>query len=217
MTLEFETKDSVPGAATDTVIHLTDAAFNRITFDDDGGALALSRLSFFFSTPGTYYVVVSGYGVTNGIGNYVLAIRSAPPTFVESPGGCVGSSGTPHLSVRGAGNPTELPWLGTEFFVDETNLVAGGAYFRLIGLATLSPPFDLGVLGAPGCLVEVNSLATTLTFAGPGGTGFWGIQLPSNPLFEGTQLVYQLAVLDPPANALGITTSNKAVATVRMQ
>jgi hypothetical protein len=147
----------------------------------------------------------------------VLAIRSAPPAFVESVGGCAGTAGTPHLSVRGAGNPTELPWLGTEFFVDETNLPAGGVYFRLLGLAGLSPPFDLGVLGAPGCLVEVNSLATTLAFASPGGTGFWGFQLPSVPAYEGTQLFYQLAALDLPANALGLTTSNKAVATVRMQ
>src|SRR5262245_9844386 len=146
MTVEFETKDSVPFAATDTVIHLVDSAFNRITFDDDGGALALSRLTFGFSTPGTYYAVVSGFGATSGVGSYVLAIRSTPPTFVESLGGCPGSGGTPHLSVRGAGNPTELPWLGTEFFVDESGLIAGGPYFRLLGLALLSPPFDLGAL-----------------------------------------------------------------------
>jgi hypothetical protein len=216
MTVEFETKDSLAGPATDTVIHLTDSAFNRITFDDDGGALALSRLSFFFSTPGTYYLAVSGYGATNGVGAYQLAVRSTPPAFLESAGGCAGSAGIPRLSVRGA-NPTELPWLGTEFFVDETNLPASAVYLRLLGVASFPVPVNLGPLGAPGCLVEVNPLVISVGAGTPAGTGFWGFPLPANAAFAGGELHYQIAVIDLPANALGLTTSNKAVATVRIQ
>jgi hypothetical protein len=216
MTVEFETKDELAGAATDTVIHLTDAAFNRITFDDDGGALALSRLSFLFTTPGLYYLAVSGYGGTTGVGNYQLAIRSTPPAFVQSANACTGSAGTPTLSVRGA-NPTELPWLGTEFFVDETNLPASAIYFRLLGLASLPVPFDLGPLGAPSCFVNVNPAASTLVLGDPSGTGFWGIILPNVGAFAGIELHYQLAVLDPAANAAGLTTSNKAVGTLQIQ
>ena len=215
MTLVLETKDSTLAPATDTVVHLTDAAFVRLAFDDDSGGLTLSRLEYVITTPGTYYAVVSGYGATSGLGSYLLSIRGTPPTFVAPAGGCAGSAGTPLLSERGL-NPTELPWLGTEFFVDETNLPAAAVYFRLLGLADLPTPFDLGLLGAPGCLVLVNPLSTVLSFASPTGTGFWGIQLPSNPVFEGTQLHYQLAVLDA-VNALGLTVSNRAIATARMQ
>lgn len=217
VTLEFETKDSQISPATDTVIHVCDAAFTRITFDDDGGGLALSRLVFTFTIPGTYYVVVAGYGASTGVGAYQLAIRSEGPTFVEFPGGCTGSSGSPHLSVRGGGNPTELPWLGTEFYVDETILPANGIYVRLLGLSSLPAPLDLTAFGAPGCLLEINRLTSELGFADPNGTGFWRVGLPVRPGLVGVQLHYQLAVLDAGANALGLTMSNRAVATVRLQ
>jgi hypothetical protein len=216
MTLLLETKDEVLSPATDTVIHIADAALTRLAFDDDSGALALSRLEYVVTTPGVYYVAVSGFGATSGLGNYVLNVRSTLPTFVAPLGGCAGSAGTPRLSVRGT-NPTELPWLGMEFFVDEANLPVGAIYFRLLGTSALPVPFDLGPLGAPGCLVEVSALSTLLAFAPPSGLGFWGIALPGNPGYAGLTLHWQIAVLDLPANSLGVTVSNKASGTVRLQ
>jgi hypothetical protein len=118
--------------------------------------------------------------------------------------------------VRGL-NPTELPWLGMEFFLDVTSLPVNAAYFRLLGTSAPPAPFDLGPLGAPGCLVEITPGSTLLAFASAAGDGFWGISLPGNPGFAGLSLYWQIAVLDLPANALGITMSNRCVGTVRLQ
>jgi hypothetical protein len=69
---------------------------------------------------------------------------------------------------------------------------------------------DLGPAGAPG-----NRLYTTPTLTLPLATGADGraalpIALPDGPGLVGVQAFLQWAILDPPANALGVVTSDAA-------
>ena len=57
---------------TDTVVHIADASLTRLAYHDDVNypTNAFSVLSYAITTPGTYYIVVSG----NDTSNYLLDI-----------------------------------------------------------------------------------------------------------------------------------------------
>jgi hypothetical protein len=86
---------------------------------------------------------------------------------------------------------------------------ANAPLVRVAGFSALNPPYDLGSSGAPGCFVEVDPLFVVFDQADASGVHFWNLDLPQNVAFIGVTLEQQIAVLDPAANALGITTSNR--------
>ncbi|MCA8967364.1 MAG: PPC domain-containing protein [Planctomycetes bacterium] len=210
------TMETITGAAapanTDTVIHFADSTFTRLAYDDEGGAGSLSLLSYNVTTPGTYYAVVSGWG-SGSTGNYLLRVTGplAPlPTGQASvtmqSGGC-----GPNLSTRpaGTGSGSELPVLGSQFWVDGTGLQPNTLLFRVIGLLPRNVPFNLGPLGAPGCQIEVNGLDASAGISDAAGVLFWNVNSPFTLALIGLPLEQQLVALDSGANALGVVVSNR--------
>jgi hypothetical protein len=212
----------------DTVLRLYDGALTSIAVNDDFSG-AFSQITYNVTTPGTYYLCVSGYyggtSTTPSTGNYLLDILAPTPalpvgvaTTTIQTGGCAGSAGTPalgnRLSSTGTNVRTERAIQGTASYLDGTSLPAFAPILRVIGLLPLAVPFDLTGLGAPGCQVEVDPLSVDLAFADATGSYFWGFDVPGGIAFIGLPVEQQLAVLDVPANALGLTVSNRVSSVV---
>lgn len=199
-------------AMLDTVLHLADSTLTRIAVHDDINfpANALSRLVYNITTPGTYYVAVSGWDA----GNYQLRISFGPPVPAGQASATVQAGGCgPTLGLRetpvGPAVITETPCLGSAFFVDGAAMPANAPLVHIIGILPLGTPFDLGPYGATGCQVEVDPLDQTFALADAGGEDYWQLNSPVSVAFIGLPIEQQLAVLDPAANALGIAVSNR--------
>lgn len=149
-------------------------------------------------------------------GNWLLTEFSIAANLPwESVGtGCAGSSGTPTLTT------TDTPRLATVFDLDVTGMPAtGGVYLMTLGLSTtvdpgLGPlPFDLSVVGAPGCsvlaAVEQSYFAVHTT-----GTSTFSITIPGDPVFLGVRFANQAFASDT-VNALGFVASNAGLATIQ--
>ena len=127
--------------------------------------------------------------------------------------GCAGSLGVPTLSAAGAARPV----VGSTFAVTLGNLPLGVAIMVLGFSDTASGPFplplDLGPFGLPGCSLLAEVVASQLLF-GAGTSATWSISLPNDPSYLGTRFVNQGFVLDPPANATGLTVTNAGKARI---
>jgi hypothetical protein len=118
--------------------------------------------------------------------------------------GCLGSRGVPTLATNGF-----VPVGGQTMFVQVNNLPFTAPTFMFLGFsdttyAGLALPFDLNVLGAPGCNLRVSgdqlSGVTNVL-----GVGLWQFPVPNLP---GAVFYNQAIVFDPQANMLGLTFSN---------
>lgn len=135
--------------------------------------------------------------------NYSALDAEAKPFGI----GCLGTVGTPALRA------TTPPQLSANFGVQLTNvpaspglaLIASGTSYTASGALPL--PFDLGVLGGVGCQVYVSLDFSQVAIA-TGGVATSTLAVPNNPGLLGVPIFQQAFVLDGPANALGITTSN---------
>ena len=123
--------------------------------------------------------------------------------------GCTGTAGIPGNAA------TSLPKLGQSLTVALTNLAGttNVAFFVLGASRTTSSagplPLDLGVIGAPGCLLR-TSLDVTLTATGTAGSALLTIPIPNAPSLLCGRLYTQALGLDAGANGLGATTSDAA-------
>jgi hypothetical protein len=121
--------------------------------------------------------------------------------------GCAGTAGVPKL------RHTSPPWVSSNFDVVLSNVPASpGLAVVLTGLShtlngTLSLPFDLGLIGGPGCLVHVSAELSQVAIAA-GGSAASTFAVPNNSGLLGFLIYQQAVVLDAGANALGLTTSN---------
>lgn len=119
---------------------------------------------------------------------------------------CAGSgTSTPLLGVSGRPTPGAAPtiWLSDA----PANAIAACAY----GFDTRPPyPVNLTSLGAPGCRQYFPVAFADVVLANAIGVGQRTIVVPSAPATIGAILYTQYYVLDPPANALDLTTSNYA-------
>ncbi|MCA8943484.1 MAG: S8 family serine peptidase [Planctomycetes bacterium] len=68
-------------------------------------------------------------------------------------------------------------------------------------------PFDLGIIGAPGCSVLTNTLGAIGVATDAGGSGFVDFAIANDPTLAGRVLLQQFLVFDPAANPLGLTVS----------
>ncbi len=109
----------------------------------------------------------------------------------------LGGSGSPHL--------------GGEYVLDLSQAPAGAGALALFGLSNAAwggAALPLALPGAPGCaLLGSPDLALPL-IADPMGRASLPVNVPFNPWLIRQQLYHQMVVLDPAANALGVTTSN---------
>jgi len=74
-------------------------------------------------------------------------------------------------------------------------------------------PFDLGLLGAPGCFGRVRP-DLTLVVLGANNAATANIGIPSIPTLLGAQFFAEGLVVDPPATLLVLVTSDAAAAII---
>ena len=140
---------------------------------------------------------------------------SAPECCFETFGqGCAGTVATPRLDLADG----ELPWAGDLLTVELTDLPPSGSAFGLLGFSRtrfgqLVLPFDLGVIGMPGCLLYCGG-DIGVSFANLGGRAAWPIAIPTDPAALGTVFYVQGAVVDPGANLLGVVVTNAGEARI---
>jgi len=195
-----------PGATApvvdDTVIRLFDSAFTSLAYNDDYSG-AYSFLTFNITAPGTYYMCVSGYYGTSD-GNYVLDILGPLPpaptgaaSVTIQAGGCGGTMLATRLTnVLTPPIRTELPVLGSTFYLDGTGMEPNALAFRVVGFGVLGIPIDLFAFGGPaGCMVEVDPLGTTFILADGNGNDFWPMGTPADVGFIGLPFEQQLVAL----------------------
>ena len=100
------------------------------------------------------------------------------------------------------------PVLGTTINLTTANVPAAGLLgIQFLSFTKLDPGFDLGGLGMPGCALY-QSMDVALTFPLAGGAGSQPFPIPNNLAFIGLVVAAQSGALVPPANPLGLLSSN---------
>lgn len=150
----------------------------------------------------------SGATGTSATGALKVRINSGTGgSYTAFGAGC----GTPTLTLAGTGAPN----IGAMSSVAMSNGPAFQVGFYGVGLVQLN--VSLAGNGAPGCSLYTNPLAVVVTvFDGFGVAPSFDVTLPNDPGLIGVQLVNAGAALDPPANSLGVTTSNGLIAQIGM-
>lgn len=125
--------------------------------------------------------------------------------------GCAGSAGIPHLDVTTSGS---LPNLGEALGLRLTSLPPGNPAFAYLGFSKTTwnggtLPIDLGLLGAPGCLLRVSA-EFLIPVPNLGGTAPLSLPIPDDTGLLGIRFYLQGWVADPTANALGVAVTNGA-------
>jgi hypothetical protein len=184
-----------------------------------------ARGTFLFNlAPNTYYLeVVSPGTAATQAGDYALELSIAQNNpyvagayaFATVNTSCLGSNGQrPTISTD---NTRELPVLGTTFSRTLGAMQPGAVFFVLQGLdfhfangGTTPLPFNLAFFGAPNCSIHVDPAVSTLGIGGPAGTAVLNQATPPVLALRGLPIYEQAAVLDLPANPLGLTVSNYA-------
>ncbi|MHC5066857.1 MAG: CARDB domain-containing protein, partial [Planctomycetota bacterium] len=145
----------------------------------------------------------------------LICMALASQTLAQAPRvssfgtGCAGSTGTPILAPQ----LRELPQIGWEFGVEILSGPPTGFAVGILGTfdtpipGGLRPPVDLAILGMPGCTLYTG-IQRQFGLLFSGGRATWSIDLPWDVSFLGYTFYQQGLVLDPGANALGLTTTN---------
>lgn len=111
--------------------------------------------------------------------------------------------GTPALTLSGSG----IPNIGA----NSTTILSNGTPSALAayGVGLFSANTSLASIGAPGCTMYTNPIATVLVALDGSGTAPpFDIPIPNNASFVGVMLYTSGASVDPPQNAAGLTTAN---------
>lgn len=185
-----------------------------IAADDDSGPDLQAQL--FVDVPqGTYVLDVDGFQALTG--TYTLDLIALPgqnasrAIYQVLGGGCPGSNNlVPSWRVR----PFEVPLLGTTLVGEFGNAPASTLIVGFAGLSTSITsqgqplPVSLAPFGAPGCVVNIDPFVTTVLLGDANGAATWPLVIPYSTVFISVDIFQQGMVLDPAANALGVTLSN---------
>lgn len=146
---------------------------------------------------------------TGRIDEFCVAIQASSTVTTGGPG-CVGSLGVPTHSVGPAqiGNPLVANLANLPF---DVGLLLVGLSDTASALGPL--PYDMTLLGAPGCLLRV-SLDAQFALIGTGASATAQVPIPGLPSLLCMHLYTQGASLDPAANALGWVMSNSMDVTI---
>jgi len=144
----------------------------------------------------------------------ILALsRLVPGRFTPSGTGCNGTLGTPRLAATG------IPQIGNAVsYVVELGPSSRAAALAL-GTSTTTwqgqpLPFDLTPLGATGCQVLVAPQLWLQTTTNQLGSTTLGLTIPSSSSLIGLRFSGQSWFLDPGANPLSVTVSNRVDASI---
>jgi len=140
---------------------------------------------------------------------------TAPGSYEPFGAGCAGSAGTASLGARRDGL---RPYPGNAVTIDVAPVPANAAVLLSFGLSrtqwnAFTLPLPLSGIGMPGCTLYA-SLDASLLLASSGGTATWTFHIPNNQGLVGLQFYNQAFVVDPPANSVGIATTNAAEARI---
>ena len=116
----------------------------------------------------------------------------------------VGCRTSQNLIPLATGN---LPVLGDQLCSNLSGAVPQSLAVALLGFR-LNPPVPLDALGAVGCTLYLNIVTTVGAVANGTGAAQLCVPLPPDASLDGAQLSSQWALLDPPANSLGLVMSN---------
>ncbi|MGE3171743.1 MAG: hypothetical protein AB7O97_03895 [Planctomycetota bacterium] len=164
------------------------------------------------------YSIDRATGAATSIGSVgslnILGLAIVPPTGTYDlfGGGCAGTAGVPgNVAVT-------TPNVGLNWTVNVTNLPFDAAIF-IYGLSNTTSslfgplPFDMTVIGAPGCFARVD-VADSFFLLGAGGTATFNALIPDDPAtFVGLELFTQALSFDT-VNSFGFTTSDAAAAVI---
>jgi hypothetical protein len=134
------------------------------------------------------------------------------PQQPVGPAGCGPGSGP---VLRADCLTAQVLW-GRSFTLRVSAARPGAATFLFLGTIEQGSwggfplPFDLGVLGAPGCPVSIDLVAGAGGPADGSGTFSRNLFVPSLPALQLQWVRFQGVALDPLANALGVVTSQAA-------
>jgi len=135
-----------------------------------------------------------------------------PANYAVFGAGCPGTAGVPSNTASAP------PRLGATSTITFGNLPASSLAIALIGFSNTASsfgplPIDLVGFGAPGCFGRVSADATRFLLGSSGSASF-DFATPNLASLMGLVLFTQGFALDPTLNALGISTSDAAAATV---
>lgn len=138
-------------------------------------------------------------------------------SFLPFGQGCPGSNGIPQLTAATG----SLPTIGQSFAMNITGVPITGFFVAVVPFLGFSNattggaslPRDLTPLGMPGCTQYVDPFQVSFLFT-PTGAATWSVAIPAVAAFAGLETYVQAAVVDMPANALGLTATNAAAATL---
>ena len=106
-----------------------------------------------------------------------------------------------------------VPRLGTTFSVTLAGARANAAALHSLGRSNTAwggvpLPFDLTTLGAPACAILASGELMSAVPTNTGGTAAVPYPVPNDAALLGSAFYNQFVVSDPPANPLGLVTSN---------
>jgi len=144
--------------------------------------------------------------------SYYLDVDPFNTTATGFGAGCVNSSS------KTASIASNTIGLGGSWQLSVTNTTPVAPTAVFIGASNTSwnsvaLPFDLGILGAPGCKMLTDMALTIGGNSSVNGAYTTGFYTPADPKLSGTKLYAQAASYDPFANNLGIATSNGVAVT----
>ena len=99
------------------------------------------------------------------------------------------------------------------------NAAANSPVILVIGFSErqwtgLNLPFDLSLLGAPGCSLYISVDRTLPAMSDQAGQATARLRIPDDTGLIGRTYYSQFVAIDPSANLLGLTTSNAMIATI---
>jgi glucose/arabinose dehydrogenase len=175
---------------------------------------------------GVYWIVDAKFGPDGALyfcervapaGGSVRRIRPTTATWSTFGSGCGGSFGTPVLAAA----PGSLPSLGTTFQMRVNGLPQppAGLTLGMLGTSktswnTLPLPFDLAVIGMPGCQALIAPLDSAV-LAHTGTVATWPLVIPLAPNLIGVDFYAQALVLDAGWNPLGAVVTNGGEGVIR--
>jgi hypothetical protein len=156
-------------------------------YDPANGGL-LIEITVFAQPPGTYSLDLT----------YVCT----SPEVMIGPGSCLQSNGLP---LRVESTTTQVMW-GRPWISRVLDAPAGALVLFVIGMSEPGP-VDLSVIGAPGCVLSIDAVASWVAITAADGTASFPFVLDNSPSALGDWIRFQGGVLDPTANPLGVVTS----------
>lgn len=195
----------------DGTVHAVDPTTGSTTLVADGfTALGLAGLEI-DSVGRRLWVTDAG---DNRVYEFELPPATDSATYVTFGQGCPGSIGVPILSPALG----QLPWTGSPFTVELTNLPATFLAIMATGFSNTTwggfpLPVSLTAVGMPNCDLYINP---ELLFAVSivDGRASWTLSMPATISLAGLHFYNQGAVLDPGVNAIGLVMSNAGDGTI---